>query len=236
VTFLADSDKPSRNPKFQVRAVPYKNWSYVGCTDLSSPALTHPVLIELLSRVSEGLDFIQAHSHIDAPWERNRWINETVRGVCNRQLNGQCSVEDLDGKLKGAECKMWLDMNDLKTDRTIYHVDPSPSTEAESKRGDLSSSNTAKKEINEITVSKIDYSKGLSASKQYQQLKAKVKDTITCLSRRESKKWLDYTPAHMKEIERVASVWPVIQNFYPKLVSEEEWEKLKTLEKKVIAW
>jgi hypothetical protein len=127
-------------------------------------------------------------------------------------------------------------MNDLKTDSAIYHVDSSPSIKDESKFEDPSSSNTARNEINEITVPRIDYSKGVSASKQYQQLKTKVKDTITCLSRRESKKWLDYTPAHMKEIERVASVWPVIQNFYPKLVSEEEWEKLKTLEKKVIAW
>jgi len=40
----------------------------------------------------------------------------------------------------------------------------------------------------------------------------------------------------MKEMELVAAVWPVIRNFYPRLVSEEEWEKLETLEKKVSAW
>jgi len=86
VIIPAESEQPSKQSKFQFRAVPYKNWSYVGCTDLGGPALTRPVLTELLSRVSEALDFVQAHSHIDAPWERSRWITETVRGVCNRQL------------------------------------------------------------------------------------------------------------------------------------------------------
>jgi len=233
---LADPYKPSRDPKFQVRAVPYKNWSYVGCTDLGSPELTCLELTELLSRVSEALDFVQAHSHLDAPWKRNHWITETVKGVCNRQLNGQCTVEDLEGQLKGAECQMWLTLNDLKNDRTIYHVDPAPSTEAETKCEGPSSSITAKRECVEIKVPKFDYSQGVSASEQYQQLKTIVKDTITCLSRRDFKKWLDYTPAHMKKIELVASVWPVIQNFYPKLVSDGEWKRLETLEKKVSAW
>jgi hypothetical protein len=40
----------------------------------------------------------------------------------------------------------------------------------------------------------------------------------------------------MKDVELVASVWPVIQSFYPKLVSKKEWEDLATLGKKVHAW
>jgi hypothetical protein len=238
VILLADSDKPPKNPQFEVRSVPYNRWTHVGCTNLGSPALTRSVNEQLLRRVSEALEFVEGISCVDAPLPRSGWIAETVRGVCNRQLNSKCSVKDLEGELKGSNCCMWLDVNDLQSEHTIYHVDRSPSLEAESEREELSTLPTANKECEpiEIKVPKSHRWQGVSASEQHQQLEKKVKDTITCLQRRASKKPLDYTSAHMRDVELVASVWPVIQSFYPKLVSEEEWKNLATLEKKVHAW
>jgi len=232
---LADSNKPLRNPKFQVRAVPYKNWSYVGCTDLGIPTLTHSALKELLSRVSEALDFVQAHSHLDVPFKRSHWITETVRGVCNRQLNGQCSVEDLDGKSRGDGCHMWLDTNDSRSHRTVFHHDP---WKAESKCEEPASSILAKKELDlvETTISKTDYSKGFSASEQYEQLVKTVKGAITCLRKQDKVSPLDYTWEQMKQYEMVASVWPVIKSFYPDLVTEKEWKQLDDLATRVTAW
>jgi len=195
------------------------------------------VLTELLSRVSEALDFIQAHSYINAPRERSHWIAETVSGVCNRQLNGQCSVKDLSvgGQSRGDGCHMWLDTNDLRRDHIVSHHDP---WKAESKCEEPASSILAKREreLVEKTIPKTDYTKGVSASEQYKQLGRKVKGTITCLRKQAKVSPLDYTCEQMKEYEMVASVWPVIKSFYPNLVTEKEWDQLDDLAKRVAAW
>ena len=156
--------------------------------------------------------------------------------MCNWHLNGRCSVEDLYGKPWGADPHIELDTNDLKSDHTIYHHEPSPSTEAESQCGGTSSSINAEKKRTETRFPKTDYSKVVTASEQSQQLKKTVKDTIKCLSRRGSGMPLDCSQAHMNKIELVASVWRVIRKFHPKLVSEEEWDNLKTLGENVDAW
>lgn len=65
--------------------------------------------------------------------------------------------------------------------------------------------------------------------------RALTDDKLEQLLRRASEA-LDFVQAHMEKIELVASVWRVIRKFHPKLVSEEEWDNLKTLGENVDAW
>ena len=162
MAILANSNKLSRNAKSQVRAASHKKWIHASCTDPGNPALTDDELEQLLRRASEALDFVQAHSDIDLlndPREGSHWITETVRGVCNWHLSGRYAVEDLYGKPWGSDPHMELKTNDLKSYHTIYHYNPSPSTEAESQCEETSSSINAEKKCTETRFPKTDYSK-----------------------------------------------------------------------------
>jgi len=135
----------------------------------------------------------------------------------------------------GSDPHIELDTNDLKSYHTIYHHELSPSTNAESKCEEPPSSINTEKKCTETRFPRTDYSKDVSAYDKRKQLKKKVENTITWLSKRESGKPLDYSMARWKESELVASIWAVIRHFHPKLLSRKEWDNLKLLGEEVNA-
>ena len=236
---LADSDDHSNRPKLQVRTAEHKRWTHVGFSNLGEPPLELDEAKSFLYLVARALDTVdmayQCEPAENAP-ARSHSVMETVRRVCERRFKGQYSFEDLNGKRGGAVCPIWLDMNDLNIEHTIYHVDPWPSTTTQSSHVETSAAVKSKegREPVEIKVPRTSCFSNKAAT--LKSLRATVNRSLACLRNRKKNGPLDFTLAQMEDVESMACVWSSIRELHPTLVSDREWEKMETLVNQVGAW